>query len=362
MMTTFEVQLGKRSYPIYIGEKLLTKSHYLQNHICGDSVFIVSNEKVAPLYLESILQNLTEYKVHQIILPDGETQKSLTTMNMIYSALLENRCNRDTTLIALGGGVIGDITGFAAATYQRGVNFIQIPTTLLAQVDSSVGGKTGVNHALGKNMIGAFYQPQCVIADLTTLNTLDDRELSAGIAEIIKYGLICDTEFFAWLEKNIAKLLAREPKVLTEAVCRSCENKARIVAEDELEKTGKRALLNYGHTFGHAIETATGYGTWLHGEAVACGMLMAANLSVNLKWLNQEDYSRIKSILKSAKLPTQAPATIQPNEYLKIMSIDKKSRAGNLYLILLKNIGNAILTADFPATLLEDTLQEFFNA
>ena len=358
-MTTFEVQLGNRSYPIYIGEELLSNPDYLHNHISSQSVLVVSNEKVAPLYLDSVLQNLKQYDAYQLILPDGESYKSLDTMTLIYSALLENRCDRDTTLVALGGGVIGDITGFAAATYQRGIHFIQVPTTLLAQVDSSVGGKTGVNHALGKNMIGAFYQPQCVIADLSTLNTLDERELSAGIAEVIKYGLICDAEFFEWLENNIEKLLARDPVSLAYAVCRSCENKARVVAEDEFEKTGKRALLNYGHTFGHAIETGAGYGNWLHGEAVACGMLMAAALSVKLEWLSNKDYSRIEDLLKTAKLPIQTPATMKPNEYLKIMSVDKKTKGGKLHLVLLKNIGEAVLTTDFASNLLENTLQEF---
>ena len=361
-MTTFEVQLGSRSYPIYIGEKLLAKAQYLNKHINSENVLIVTNEKVAPIYLDIVLQNLKNYNTYQLILPDGESYKSLDTMNLIYSALLENRCDRDTTLIALGGGVIGDITGFAAATYQRGINFIQIPTTLLAQVDSSVGGKTGVNHELGKNMIGAFHQPQCVIADLSTLNTLDERELSAGIAEVIKYGLICDAEFFDWLELNIEKLLIRDPKALAYAVCRSCENKARVVAEDELEKTGKRALLNYGHTFGHAIETGAGYGKWLHGEAVGCGMLMAAALSTKLEWLSKNDYSRIKRILKNAKLPIQAPTTMQLDEYLKTMSVDKKTRAGKLHLILLNGIGDAVLSADFPNALLEDTLREFSKA
>ena len=303
-MTTFEVQLGKRSYPIYIGENLLSQSHLLHKHIRSSHVFIISNEKIAPFYLDTVVNNLCEYNTNHLILADGESYKSLDTMNLIYSALLENHCDRDTTLIALGGGVIGDITGFAAATYQRGINYIQIPTTLLAQVDSSVGGKTGVNHALGKNMIGAFYQPQCVIADLSTLNTLEDRELIAGIAEIIKYGLICDAEFFNWLENNIDKLMNRDAEALAYAVSRSCENKSLIVAEDELEKTGKRALLNFGHTFGHAIETGAGYGNWLHGEAVGCGMTMASTLSLRLGWLNNDDCSRIEDLLRRAKLPT----------------------------------------------------------
>ena len=277
-MKTFDVQLGKRSYPIYIGEDLLSQPQYFLDHIPSENVFIVSNEKVAPLYLDKVLDSCKKLQCDYKILPDGEQYKNIATMETIYSSLLEKHCDRNTTLIALGGGVIGDITGFAAATYQRGVHFIQVPTTLLAQVDSSVGGKTGVNHALGKNMIGCFYQPRCVIADLGTLETLDDRELSAGIAEIIKYGLIRDTEFFIWLENNIQKLVDKDPETLAYAVLRSCENKAQIVAEDELEQSGKRALLNYGHTFGHAIETGTGYGSWLHGEAVACGMLNGSSL------------------------------------------------------------------------------------
>jgi len=264
-------------------------------------------------------------------------------MDTIYSSLLEQHCDRDTTLIALGGGVVGDITGFAAATYQRGINFIQVPTTLLAQVDSSVGGKTGVNHPLGKNMIGSFYQPRCVIADLTTLNTLEERELSAGIAEIIKYGLIRDAEFFTWLENNIH---------------RSCENKAQIVAEDELEQTGKRALLNFGHTFGHAIETAVGYGNWLHGEAVAYGMLMAARLSIKQGWLAEKDYARIETLLEQANLPTQAPEKMSADAFTQHMSVDKKVRDGKLFLVLLQKIGEAILTSEYKPAFFEATLQE----
>ncbi len=358
-MTTFKVQLGKRSYPIYIGEDLFSNPTLLSNHIQNKNVFIISNEKVAPLYLKDVLKNLEQYTVHSLVLADGEKYKSLDTMNHIYTELLEKRCDRDTTLIALGGGVVGDITGFAAATYQRGINFIQIPTTLLAQVDSSVGGKTGVNHALGKNMIGAFYQPQCVIANLTTLNTLEDRELSAGIAEIIKYGLIHDSSFFAWLESNIDKLVARNPDILAYAVNHSCEIKAQIVAEDELETTGKRALLNYGHTFGHAIETGAGYGVWLHGEAVACGMLMAANLSLKQKNISDDNYSRIQHLLNRANLPIVPPSNMDVDNFLKIMSIDKKTRAGKLHLILLRDIGNAVLTSDFPESLLKDTLKDF---
>ncbi len=361
LMTTLEVQLDKRSYPIYIGENILA-AQYLERHIHSETVFVVSNEKVASLYLNTVLDNCQKRLCHHLILPDGEAYKSLDTMNLIYSALLEKRCDRDTTLIALGGGVIGDLTGFAAATYQRGVNFIQIPTTLLAQVDSSVGGKTGVNHKSGKNMIGAFYQPRCVIADLTTLTTLNDRELRAGIAEIIKYGLIRDADFFDWLEQNMATLMARDTKALAYAVHRSCKNKVQIVAEDELEQTGRRALLNYGHTFGHAIETGTGYAGWLHGEAVACGMLMAAALSVKLGWLARQDYARVHNLLEVVKLPRQPPRDIHVDEFINIMATDKKSRAGKLHLVLLKGVGNAVLTTDFPTAFLEDVLRVFCKA
>lgn len=361
-MKTFDVQLGNRSYPIYIGGNLLAQSNLFLDHIPNESVFIISNEKVAPLYLEQVLDSCKRLNCEVKILPDGEQHKTISTIETIYSALLERHCSRDTTLIALGGGVVGDMAGFAAATYQRGINFIQVPTTLLAQVDSSVGGKTGVNHTLGKNMIGSFYQPQCVIADLNTLNTLDDRELSAGIAEIIKYGLIRDLEFFHWLEQNILKLVERDLEALAFAVHRSCENKAFIVAEDELEQSGKRALLNFGHTFGHAIETGMGYGNWLHGEAVAYGMLMAANLSIKQGWLNQQDYARIENLLLVANLPTQAPENMSADDFFCHMSVDKKVRDGKLYLVLLNKIGEAVLTSDFNTALLESTLQECCSA
>lgn len=360
-MKIFDVQLGERSYPIYIGKGLLTESKLFLDHIPSNNIFIVSNEKVAPLYLDQVLDSCKNLNCEVKVLLDGEQHKNINTIEMIYSSLLEKHCNRDTTLIALGGGVIGDMTGFAAATYQRGVNFIQVPTTLLAQVDSSVGGKTGVNHPLGKNMIGSFYQPRCVIADLDTLNTLDDRELSAGIAEIIKYGLIRDAEFFNWLENNIKKLVERDPEALAFAVYRSCENKASIVAEDELEQSGKRALLNFGHTFGHAIETGMGYGNWLHGEAVAYGMLMAADLSIKQGWLTPQDFTRIESLLIAANLPTQAPSDMSANDFFKHMSVDKKVRDGKLYLVLLNKIGEAVLTSSFSTSSLEATLSECCN-
>ncbi len=355
-MSTFEVRLGPRSYPIHVGENIFAQ---VDECIPGDTVFIVSNETVAPLYLETVLANCGQRLSHSLVLPDGEVYKTLETMSRVYDTLLERRCDRDTTLIALGGGVIGDITGFAAATYQRGINFVQIPTTLLAQVDSSVGGKTGVNHQLGKNMIGAFYQPCCVIADVTTLDTLAGRQLAAGVAEIIKYGLIRDAGFTDWLENNISKLMARDPEILAYAVCRSCKNKAQIVAEDELERTGKRALLNYGHTFGHAIETHTGYENWLHGEAVACGMLMAAALSVRLDWLAEQDYERIEKLLDAAGLPKRPPEDMRASAFMELMTMDKKSRSGKLHLVLLKGIGDAVLTSDFPVSRLQEVLKEY---
>lgn len=361
-MDTFDVELGARSYPIYIGGDLLAQADLLLKHIAGKHVLIVSNDKVAPLYLAKIQQACVSLSCDHYVLPDGEKYKNLQSMQEIYTSLLEKHCDRNTTLIALGGGVVGDITGFAAATYQRGIDFIQIPTTLLAQVDSSVGGKTGVNHALGKNMIGSFYQPNCVIADLSTLNTLDDRELSAGIAEVIKYGLIRDAEFFTWLENNIQKLLDRDEQTLAYAVHRSCVNKAEIVAEDELEQSGTRALLNFGHTFGHAIETGIGYGNWLHGEAVAYGMLMAMKFSIKLGWINEQDYQRAENLLSKANLPTQTPDGMNANMFLELMSVDKKVRDGKLFLVLLKNIGEAVLTAEFDQTLLKNTIDECCEA
>ncbi|WP_295608205.1 3-dehydroquinate synthase, partial [uncultured Lamprocystis sp.] len=284
-MTTLTVSLGARSYPIYIGTGLIADPDHYRPHIQGGQVMVVTNETVAPLYLEAACAALTGLRVSTLILPDGEVYKTQDALNRIYDALLAERFSRDCTLIALGGGVIGDMAGFAAASYQRGVAFIQIPTTLLAQVDSSVGGKTGINHPLGKNMIGAFHQPRAVIADTATLNTLSDRELSAGLAEVIKYGLIRDPDFFDWLDTHLMALRDRDPDTLAEAIRRSCENKAQVVAADELEN-GERALLNLGHTFGHAIETGTGYGNWLHGEAVGVGMCMAADLSARLGWLS----------------------------------------------------------------------------
>ncbi len=354
-MNTLTVDLGNRSYPIQIGQGLLDQADLLTAHISGRQVMVVSNTTVAPLYLDRVLASLAGLQTATVILPDGEQYKTLDTLNTIFTALLEQRFNRGCTLVALGGGVVGDITGFAAASYQRGVAFLQVPTTLLAQVDSSVGGKTGVNHALGKNMIGAFHQPGCVIIDTDTLDTLDDRQLAAGLAEVIKYGLIYDADFFAWLEANITALKARDKAALATAIERSCAIKAEIVAADERE-SGIRALLNLGHTFGHAIETATGYGNWLHGEAVAAGMLMAADLSARHGWLDSADVQRTEYILQQAGLPTEPPDTMDEQQFMDLMAVDKKVVDGGLRLVLLKRIGEAIISADFQPDLLSETL------
>ncbi|WJW75683.1 3-dehydroquinate synthase [Thiohalobacter sp. IOR34] len=356
-MKTLRVELGERSYPIHIGRGLLGRAELLEPHIHGRQVMVVSNETVAPLYLEPVRDALAGFEQQAVILPDGEQYKTLDTLNLIFDALLEHRFNRRCTLVALGGGVVGDIAGFAAASYQRGVDFIQIPTTLLAQVDSSVGGKTGVNHRLGKNMIGAFHQPNCVLADTDTLNTLDDRQLAAGLAEVIKYGLIRDAAFFDWLESNIDRLTARDPAALAEGIERSCRNKAEVVAADERE-AGSRALLNLGHTFGHAIETATGYGSWLHGEAVATGMLLAARLSARQGWLPQPEVERIEALLRKAGLPVKAPAEMDADRFLELMAVDKKVQDSGLRLVLLRGIGQAVVTGDFDPALLRQTLDE----
>ncbi|MGB5259213.1 MAG: 3-dehydroquinate synthase, partial [Gammaproteobacteria bacterium] len=343
------------SYPIQIGQGLLDQPRLLTSHISGRQVMVVSNTTVAPLYLDRVLASLAGLETATVILPDGEQYKTLDTLNTIFSALLEQRFNRGCTLVALGGGVVGDITGFAAASYQRGIAFLQVPTTLLAQVDSSVGGKTGVNHPLGKNMIGAFHQPGCVLIDTDTLDTLDDRQLAAGLAEVIKYGLIYDANFFVWLENNITALKARDKTVLATAIERSCSIKAEIVAADERE-SGRRALLNLGHTFGHAIETGTGYGNWLHGEAVAVGILMAADLSARHGWLDRTDVQRTKAILQQAGLPTEPPTTMGEQQFMELMAVDKKVVDGGLRLVLLKRIGEAFVTADFQPDLLSKTL------
>ncbi len=355
-MQTLSVDLGDRSYPIYIGEGLLDQPELLINHIKGRQVLVVSNETVAPLYLAKVREALSGLHYSEVILPDGEQHKSLAVLSTIYDKLLEDRHNRTTTLVALGGGVVGDMTGYAAASYQRGVNFIQIPTTLLSQVDSSVGGKTGVNHPLGKNMIGAFHQPQCVIADTHTLTSLPQRELSAGIAEVIKYGLICDADFYQWLQQHVEGLLVCDQSLLAEAIYRSCDNKANVVASDERE-AGIRAILNLGHTFGHAIETAQGYGNWLHGEAVAAGMQLAAQLSEKMHWISKGDVESIRSLLLRAKLPVTPPA-MSCEQFLSLMAVDKKVLDGNLRLVLLKKMGEAIITSDIAEQDVRDTLTE----
>jgi len=360
-MKTLTVNLNERSYPIHIGQNLLGKSELLKPHIHGQQVLVVSNETVAPLYLEQTLSALQDYQCETVILPDGEQYKTLDTANLIFDALLQHRFDRQCTLIALGGGVVGDITGFAAACYQRGVNFIQIPTTLLAQVDSSVGGKTGVNHPLGKNMIGAFHQPQCVLIDTDTLNTLDDQQLSAGLAEVIKYGLIQDADFFAWLENNMAELRRRDPEKLMFAIERSCQRKADIVAADEKE-AGQRALLNLGHTFGHAIEAGMGYGAWLHGEAVGTGMLMAADLSHRQNTFSQTELERTQTLLEAARLPVKIPAEMDASRFLELMAVDKKVQAGQIRLVLLKGIGASYVSDDYDPELLRETLDAFHHA
>ncbi len=346
----------KRSYPIHIGHGILQQIDLIVSCLPQKRVAIVSNTTIAPLYLDNLRAALEKQGVISvsIILPDGEAHKNWETLNLIFDALLKNHCERNTAILALGGGVIGDLTGFAAATYLRGVPFIQIPTTLLAQVDSSVGGKTGINHPLGKNMIGAFYQPRMVLADSATLNTLPDRELRAGFAEIIKYGLIRDPAFFDWLERNMHRLLARDPVALNEAIQRSCENKAEIVAADEKEE-GVRALLNLGHTFGHAIENGMGYGVWLHGEAVAAGIVLAADLSRRMKLISEADVSRIRKIFLQAGLPVVAPR--MPSEkYLQLMMLDKKVDAGRARFIVLNRIGEAVMRADIPPAILNETI------
>lgn len=355
-MQTLKVELADRSYPIHVGRNLITNTDLILPHLKRKHVAIVTNTTVAPLYLDKLSQTLQAagVSVIPIILPDGEAYKNTETLNKIYDALLQNRCERSTTLIALGGGVIGDLTGYAAATYLRGVSFIQIPTTLLSQVDSSVGGKTGINHPLGKNMIGAFYQPQVVLADIDTLKTLPSRELSAGMAEVIKYGLIRDAEFFNWLETHIEQLMALEESAISEAIYRSCQNKADVVARDEHE-TGERALLNLGHTFGHAIENAMGYGVWLHGEAVAAGTMMAADLSQRMGWLSAAEVARIHALLTKAKLPLDPPE-LGADKYLELMQMDKKVADGKIRLVLQQGIGKSVITSDYDADKLRATL------
>lgn len=361
-MKVVEVDLGDRTYPIYIGRGLLDQGELLRQHIPGKTALIVTNETIAPLYLERCIKAVTgdgRVKAEVVTLPDGEQHKNLEVLQKVWDKALECRLDRNTTFIALGGGVIGDMTGFAAAAYQRGVHFIQVPTTVMSQVDSSVGGKTGVNHPLGKNMIGAFYQPRCVLIDTDSLNTLPDRELASGISEVIKYGLIRDAPFFEWLEQNMDKLLQRDPEAFTYAIERSCINKAEVVAADEKEG-GVRATLNLGHTFGHAIETCTGYGAWLHGEAVAAGTMMAADMSQRLGWIDGELVQRIRALNEKAKLPVAPPPSMTEEQFRNTMAVDKKVLDGKLRLILLKGpLGNCVVTGDFAVQALEDTLKSF---
>ena len=340
------VELADKSYPIYIGSNLLSSKSLLSDHIQGKQVMIVTNTTIAPLYLEKLKDALSDFNVESVILPDGEEFKTLETLNKVFDALLKAKFDRSSTLVALGGGVVGDITGYAAASYQRGVNFIQVPTSLLSQVDSSVGGKTGVNHELGKNMIGAFYQPKAVIIDVDTLDTLSDQEYSAGMAEVIKYGLLGNADFFSMLETNIESIMARNKDLIIEIIFNSCKDKASIVALDEFER-GKRALLNLGHTFGHGIENAFGYGNYLHGEAVSIGMVMAAKLSMDEGHLSNEDAIRVESILSKADLPISIKKSIGSETLIEAMSLDKKSIDGKIRLVLLKALGDSYLTDSY---------------
>ena len=354
-MKTLTVELGERSYPIYIGSGLLDQQALWTPHIRGRQVMIVTNETVAPLYLDKVRSALSAYQVDEVILPDGEAYKTLDTLNLIFDALLSKTHNRTTTLVALGGGVVGDMCGFAAACYQRGVDFIQVPTTLLSQVDSSVGGKTGVNHKLGKNMIGAFYQPNAVLIDTDTLQTLPDREVSAGMAEVIKYGLIADQNFYQWIAAHIDGLMQGDAGLLAQAIERSCACKADVVGQDETE-TGIRAILNFGHTFGHAIESHQGYGAWLHGEAVGTGMLMAADYGCRTGKISRDELQGLRELLVQAGLPVVAPSDMGIEDFLSRMRIDKKVMDGRIRLVLLDSIGSAYVTTDVDAALLNQTL------
>ena len=355
-METVQVALGERSYPLHIGPHLLQRRELLAPHLGSGRAVVVTNDTVAPLYGEPTRQLLGDRYADQIVLPDGEQHKHLDTVARIYDHLLQGHHDRNTTLVALGGGVIGDITGFAAATYQRGIRFVQIPTTLLAQVDSSVGGKTGVNHPLGKNMIGAFYQPVCVLADTSVLHTLPPRQVKAGLAEVLKYGLLGDADFFAWLERNAEAILALTAAELTRVIRLCCEMKAAVVASDEREH-GSRALLNLGHTFGHAIEAATGYGSVLHGEAVAMGIVMAADLSCRIGWLEPAMARRVRHVIEQVfGMPAVPPAGITAPRYLELMAADKKAQQGRIRFILLRAIGAASITTEVEPALLEATL------
>ena len=356
-MQKLDVSLAERSYPIYIDRGLLGQD-LIRGHVRGNQVMVVTNETIAPLYLDAVTRGLGDLQCDTLILPDGEQHKTLATLERIFDALMAHRHSRTTTLVALGGGVIGDMVGFAAACYQRGVDFIQVPTTLLAQVDSSVGGKTAVNHPRGKNMIGAFHQPRAVVIDTAVLDTLPEREFAAGMAEVIKYGLIRDPEFFQWLLDNQAALAARDTAPVAEAILRSCRNKAEVVAADETEQ-GNRALLNLGHTFGHAMETFTGYRDWLHGEAVSAGMVMAARMSLELGWLKQADLDRVSDSLAAWKLPVTAPQGMARADFSELMALDKKVQNGRLRLVLLNQIGDALVTGEYDPNALTRTLEAF---
>jgi 3-dehydroquinate synthase len=357
-MINLNVELGTRSYPIMIGSGILQQPGVLDPYTARRDVLIVTNEQLAPLYLTPITQLVSSFRTESLVLPEGEAMKSVATLQLIFDRLAELHFGRDCVLIAVGGGVIGDICGFAAATWHRGVDFIQIPTTLLAQVDSSVGGKTAVNHPGGKNLIGAFHQPVCVLSDMEALSTLPDRELSAGLAEVVKYGLLADADLFAWLEREYAAVLRRDSEHLQHIVRRSCEIKAQVVAADEHER-GQRALLNLGHTFGHAIERCAGYGEWLHGEAISAGMCMAAEFSRRMNWLSDGDVNRIRQLLSRFNLPVDPPQ-LDPAEFLDAMSLDKKVIARQIRLVLLKSIGDAVVVADYPEHQLVELLSDQF--
>ncbi len=358
-MKSLNIDLGHHSYPIHIGKGILSNAELIKPHIHGRQVFIISNEIVAPLYLNALLATLGDgYDIATFILPDGEQTKSLAIAETVFTKMLELPCNRGVTVVALGGGVVGDLSGFCAACYQRGVNFIQVPTTLLSQVDSSVGGKTGVNHPLGKNMIGAFHQPEVVIIDTDTLSSLDDRQFSAGLAEVIKYALLGDIKFLEWLENNMPRIKSRDNLAITHIIERSCQTKTDIVVQDEKEQ-GVRALLNLGHTFGHAIENAKGYGVWLHGEAVGLGMLMAADLSCRMGMIASADVERIKRILAAADLPVDGVEGVDADQLRSLMSVDKKVIAGKLRLVLYNELGKAAIIETASEELIEQTLQKF---
>jgi 3-dehydroquinate synthase len=354
-MEIVNLDLDQHAYSIHIGAGVLADAHLLNQEVTGASVFIVTSESVAPLYLAKLQEAFSECRVDTYIIPDGESQKNLSNYESIIGELLTKRHNRATTLIALGGGVVGDVTGYVAATYQRGVNFIQIPTTLLSQVDSSVGGKTAVNHQLGKNMIGAFYQPKAVYIDTDTLQTLPERELSSGLSEVIKHGVLADGEYFSWIEQEMTDLRSLQPEKMAKAIRRSCEIKASIVAQDEKERD-VRALLNLGHTFGHAIEHLMGYGAWLHGEAVGTGLVMAADLSSRLGRITGSDAKRIKDVVASAGLPTCPPQALGVNDFLESMQVDKKTTDDGLRFILINDIGEAELVTDIDEDKLRETL------